>query len=79
MLYSIKSDRPSFKTVEFKPGYNVILAERTKEATKKDSRNGLGKSTLLEIIHFCLGAQKGETLSKPQMDDWTFILELDLA
>ncbi len=79
MLYSVKSDRTSFKTVEFKPGYNVMLAERTKESTKKDSRNGLGKSTLLEIIHFCLGGQKGETLSKPQMNNWTFFLELDLA
>lgn len=78
MLYSIKSDRPSFKTVEFKSGCNIIIAERKKEATKKDSRNGLGKSTLIEIIHFCLGAKKGETLSKPQMNDWTFILEMDL-
>ena len=55
MIHSVTADRPSFKTVELKPGFNVILAERTKESTKKDSRNGLGKSTLIEIIHFCLG------------------------
>jgi len=79
MIYSVKADKPSFKTIRFTPGFNVILAERTKEATIKDSTNGLGKSTLIEIIHFCLGADKGETLSKPAMDDWTFYLEIDLA
>lgn len=62
MIYSISCDQPSCKAIEFKPGFNVILAERTKEATNRDSRNGLGKSTLIEIIHFCLGGNKGETL-----------------
>jgi uncharacterized protein YydD (DUF2326 family) len=79
MIYSVKCDKPSFKNIKFNPGFNVILAERTKESTIKDSRNGLGKSTLIEIIHFCLGANKGETLSKPELDDWTFTLDLDLA
>lgn len=78
MIYSISSDHPSFKRVTFNAGFNVILAERTKESTKKDSRNGLGKSTLIEIIHFCLGGSKGETLSKKQMDGWSFTLEFDL-
>jgi uncharacterized protein YydD (DUF2326 family) len=79
MIHSIRCDKPSFKNIEFKPGFNVILAERTKESTKKDSRNGLGKSTLIEIIHFCLGATKGETLSKATLKDWTFTLDLDLG
>jgi|SRR3989339_1213174 len=79
MIYSIRADQPSFKTVQFKPGFNVILAERTKESSNKDSRNGLGKSTLIEIIHFCLGGKKGETISKQQLDKWTFTLEIDLA
>ncbi len=79
MIHSIKCDVPSFKTIHFKPGFNVILAERTKESTKKDSRNGLGKSTLIEIIHFCLGGNKGETLSKSRLDNWTFSMEMDLA
>ncbi|MBN2222636.1 MAG: DUF2326 domain-containing protein [Vallitaleaceae bacterium] len=79
MIYSIKSNKPSFKTVRLHPGFNVILAERTKESTKKDSRNGLGKSTLIEIIHFCLGANKGETLKKKELDDWEFTIELDIA
>lgn len=79
MIYSVKADKPSFKSIEFAPGFNVVLAERTKESTKKDSRNGLGKSTLLEIIHFCLGANRGETLRNTQLDDWTFTVQLDLS
>jgi uncharacterized protein YydD (DUF2326 family) len=79
MIHAIKCDKPSFKNVEFKHGFNVILADRKKESTQKDSRNGLGKSTLIEIIHFCLGGNKRETLSKSNLDDWTFTLELDLA
>jgi len=67
MIYSVKSDKSSFKKIDFQPGFNIILAERTKESTKKDSRNGLGKSTLIEIIHFCLGANKGDTLSKKRI------------
>lgn len=79
MIYSVKCDKPSFRTIEFQPGFNVVLAERTKESTIKDSRNGLGKSTLLEIIHFCLGANKGETLRKKELENWSFTVELDVA
>lgn len=79
MIHSIKCDKPSFKPIYFKEGFNVVLAERTKEATIKDSRNGLGKSTLIEIIHFCFGGDKGETLNKPELNEWTFTLDFDLA
>jgi uncharacterized protein YydD (DUF2326 family) len=56
MINTISANQPSFKTVEFTPGFNVIIADRTESSGVKDSRNGLGKSTLIEIIHFCLGA-----------------------
>lgn len=78
MIYSIRSDQPTFKQVIFQPGFNVILAERTKNSMKKDSRNGLGKTTLIEIVHFCLGGNKGETLDKKQMENWSFTIEIDL-
>ncbi|MCP5045744.1 MAG: DUF2326 domain-containing protein, partial [bacterium] len=73
--------RDSFKEVRFKEGFNIILAERTKEATKKDSRNGAGKTTLIEIIHFCLGAstRKNAGLRVKELKDWTFILDFSLG
>lgn len=79
MIHSIKCDKPSFKNIEFKPGFNVVLSERIEGSTAKDSRNGLGKSTLIEIVHFCLGGNKGETLSKQNLEGWIFTLDLDLA
>ncbi len=80
MIHSVSADQPSFKTAKFKSGFNVVAAERTQEATKKDSRNGLGKTSLIEIIHFCLGAnakpKKG--LRRPELEGWTFFLDIDL-
>jgi uncharacterized protein YydD (DUF2326 family) len=80
MIYRIGCNQQSFKDVEFSSGFNVILAERTLEATKKESRNGLGKSLLIEIIHFCLGSSptKGKGVLHEELKDWTFSLELDL-
>lgn len=80
MIKAIRSDHPSFRTVKFKEGYNIILADRTKDSSKKDSRNGLGKTTLIEIIHFCLGSslRKGSTLACKELENWTFILDLTL-
>jgi uncharacterized protein YydD (DUF2326 family) len=80
MILSIKCDKPSFKTIQFKPGFNLILAERTSKSKDKDSRNALGKSLLIEIIHFCLGSEikKNVALGVPELKDWTFTLEMTL-
>lgn len=80
MIRRISANHPTFKTVDFGPGMNIIWADRTKDSTKKDSRNGLGKSTLIEIIHFCLGArlQQGKGLAVPALEGWAFTIELDV-
>lgn len=80
MILSVRSNMPSFKAVEFTPGFNVVLADRTKESTRLDSRNGLGKTTLIEIIHFCLGAQarRNQGLLAEPLKGWTFTLELQI-
>jgi uncharacterized protein YydD (DUF2326 family) len=82
MIRAIRCNHPSFKTVEFRPGFNVVLADRTEESGSKDSRNGLGKSTLIEIIHFCLGStssQKAKGLDSRNLRGWAFSLELTLS
>ena len=80
MIKAIRCDQPSFRTVHLTGGMNVILADRTHAETKQDSRNGLGKSSLIEVIHFCLGssfAQGG--LTSPQVHGWTFSLDLEIS
>lgn len=81
MIKRVFTNQPSFKPVEFTSGMNVIWADRTKDSTKKDSRNGLGKSTLIEIIHFCLGAnvEKRKGLMVEQLKEWVFFIELSIG
>lgn len=81
MIHAVRCNQPSFKTVEFRPGLNIVLADRTEDSGQRDSRNGLGKSTLIEIIHFCLGGtiQKAKGLGSRNLRGWAFSLELTLA
>jgi len=81
MIKKLSANHPSFKTVEFQEGFNVIWADRTLESAKGDSRNGLGKSTLIEIIHFCLGAKtsKGKGLLVAALRGWEFTLDLEIS
>ena len=67
--------------MQFTPGLNVILAERTDTSTQKDTRNGLGKSTLIDIIDFCLGANapKGKGLVIEPLAGWEFTVEITLS
>jgi uncharacterized protein YydD (DUF2326 family) len=82
MIKSVRANKDSFSEVYFDDSFNTVLAERTKESTRKDSRNGVGKTTLLSIIHFCLGSRdtKGKGLRTPKLEDngWTFFLDIIL-
>ena len=80
MIHRIFANKPSFREVRFRPGLNIVLAERTEAATSGDSRNGVGKSTLIEIIHFCFGASAdaGKGLRRPELAGWAFSIDFDL-
>lgn len=79
MIYRIYASDPRFKAVEFQGGLNIILADKKSESDKKDSRNGLGKTTLINIIHFCLGADSNKKiLPLETIKNWVFYIELDL-
>ena len=56
MILSIESSLPSFKTVKFHEGLNVLLSDKNRTSTDKKTRNSAGKTSLVEIIHFLLGA-----------------------
>ena len=81
MIHGVSANQPSFQRVRLTTGMNVILAERTEASTQKDTRNGLGKSTLVEIIDFCLGANavKGRGLVIEPLQGWAFTLDITLA
>ncbi len=81
MIRSITSDQKSFRPVHLSRGSTLFLRIERRDSTRKDSRNGFGKSTLIEIIHFCLGSdpRKGESVLVPPLAGWTFTLEIELA
>lgn len=56
MIVSVGSSIPTFKTVHFRPGLNILLADTQPDSTDKQTRNSAGKTSLIEIVHFLLGA-----------------------
>ena len=77
-LIKLSSNLEKFKTVDFKYGLNIIIGERTNPDNKdtKDSYNGVGKSLLIEILHFCLGSNKITAFSK-NIPEAIFYLEFE--
>lgn len=57
MILSIESSISTFKTIRFREGLNVLLADTQPGATEKQTRNSAGKTSLIEIIHFLHGAR----------------------
>ncbi len=81
MIYSISADNPKFRPIQFENHFNVVLADSATSSDEKDSRNGLGKSSIIEIVHFCLGSElkKESRLGKTELSDWTFSMKFDLG
>lgn len=76
MIRCVRANKATFHPVRFLPGFNVVLADKTDRSSQKDSRNGAGKSLLVEIIHFCLGGNAGTSLKKKELHDWRFTLDI---
>ncbi|AGH51415.1 hypothetical protein G432_18485 [Sphingomonas sp. MM-1] len=60
MIHGLSSDLPTFKSLTFRPGLNILLADKSAGATDRQSRNGAGKTSLVELIHFLFGANAGK-------------------
>jgi uncharacterized protein YydD (DUF2326 family) len=80
MIHSVEANHKDFRMVRLTPGVNLILADRSEGAGDKDTTNALGKSTLVDIIDFCLGSapspKKG--VRAEALQDWAFTLDLTL-
>lgn len=79
MLRRLAADDPRFRTVAFRPGLNILVANAADTSSATDSRNGLGKSSLVELLHFLLGGKPttNDLVRRPALRSWTFELDLD--
>lgn len=81
MIHGVSSDLPSFKSLTFGPGLNIVLADKSAGASDRQSRNGAGKTSLLELIHFVFGANADadSIFRSPELAPWTFEARVDIG
>jgi len=81
MIHTVSSDLDTFKTLRFKPGLNILLADKSKGATDRHSRNGAGKTSFVEIVHFLFGANadKDSIFRSPELIPWSFKARIDVG
>lgn len=81
MIERLESSLSTFKALTFRPGFNIVLAEKSAGATDRQTRNGAGKSSLVELVHFLLGGRypSDHFLRVPELaNDW-YGMRFDLA
>ncbi len=81
MIRGVRANRRGFREVTFTAGLNLVLADRSKSAGDKDTTNALGKSTLIDIIDFCLASNTttAKGLRVDALQGWAFTVELTVA
>jgi uncharacterized protein YydD (DUF2326 family) len=81
VIYQIYSTMPTFKELSFRPSLNLILAEKSPGATERQTRNGAGKSSLTELIHFLMGASldKSSLFKTGALSQYSFGIDFDLG
>ena len=77
-LIRLSANHQTFKTVKFnRTGITIIVGSKTKDS-KSVTYNGVGKSLIAEIIHFCLGSNKNKEFEK-KIPNWIFSLEIETS
>lgn len=80
-LISLSANHSSFKPVIFKniSGLNFIVAKQTDSNLLDQNKtfNGVGKSLIVAIIHFCLGSNAKEPFKK-HLPGWEFTLRVKI-
>lgn len=80
MIEKIYSTLDTFEEIKLHNGLNILLADITKKSTDKDTRNGLGKTTFIEILHFLFGGScsNNSFFKFPMFKNHFFIMDYSL-
>jgi len=74
-LIKLYANHKTFNTINFNPvGLTLIVGSKSQ---KGSTYNGVGKSLVVELLHFCLGASKNDEFEK-KIPQWEFSLDFRL-
>jgi len=79
MIDWINCDLETFKFIQFGSGLNLLLADKSNSSQSLDSRNAVGKSSLVEIVDFLLGSKadkKKTVVQAPSIANATFSMQI---
>ena len=79
MIRGLISDDPRFKALTFRAGLNILMADRSDDAASTTSaagerrtRNGAGKSSVIDLVHFLLAGRPEGALKSDALASWGF-------
>ena len=81
-LLKLSANVPSFRTVTFnRSGLSFVVGAQKNAGDTPRNRtktyNGVGKSLMIEVLHFCLGSNANEAFKK-HLGGWTFELAIEI-
>lgn len=78
-LLRLAANMASFRTVRFnRTGLSLVVAEqRSPKTNRTKTYNGVGKSLMLELLHYCLGANANKAFES-HLKGWVFSLDIEI-
>lgn len=58
MIIELTSTLKTFKSLKFSSGLNILVAERHESSGAKETRNGTGKTSFIELVHYLLSEKR---------------------
>lgn len=79
MITEISSDLETFKTLRFGSGLNILLAKRHNTSSARDTRNGTGKTSFVELFQYLLSEKRNanDDFHKPELIGASYSMQLN--
>lgn len=77
-LSALTSSDPRFKTLRFREGLNILVADRTETSEQGDSRNSIGKTSFVKILRYVLGGDLPSEFKASELSEHSFTATLAL-